>query len=434
MACGIAIGTWWLSSSDSQLPQTVALESHDSGPNSSDAAHSSAALPIVTHDAPDDVKSSFQQYLDQAPNRSIALFVLSWLYGDPAHFRALKERVQLEPEAGVLLAVLLKRQNAKAADYVKFLREGAQAFPDDRALALCLAGAEAEIGWSTRSESRRADAAGGYTAAIAALRRAAETGAGDLGATERQQSIRAWLTMIGTPDDLVWKKAAHADAEPQWVLSGLLQSSAAAIRSMKETTTLEDRVQLANDVFKLRALLNPSEDIFEESNRSLRDLETTALRMLPPETVVSENGVSVRQRLLEILNDFATRDYFIDFHLKPFLESATPATHMEFQQRREQDGIASALEWVRQQIPEAENTPPLEVQGIMGLLKTDNHLEGIPKEKRTDFRRQLEAYFVNQKGDFIREIEQEFQRDAILSESTLEAISATIAEFKRSYR
>ena len=425
MACGIAIGAWWLFSSNSQLPQPVASEPHDSAPNSSSTVHPSMASRIVTHDVPDDAKSSFQQYLDQAPNRSIALFVLSWMYGDPAHLRALKERVHLEPESGILLAVLLRRQNAKAADYVEFLRAGAKAFPNDLALALCLAGAEAKIGWTTRL---------GYSTAIAALHRAAEIGAGDLDAKERQQSIRTWLTMIGTPDDLVWRKAAHADAEPQWVLSGLIQSSAAAIRSMKETTTLEDRVQLANDVFKLRALLNPSEDIFEESNRSLRDLEMTALRMLPPETVVSENGVSVRQRLLEVLNDFATRDYFIDFHLKPFLESATPATHMEFQQRREQDGIASALEWVRQQIPEAENTPPLEVQGIMGLLKTDNHLEGIPKEKRTDFRRQLEAYFVNQRGDFIREIEQEFQRDAILSESTLEAISATIAEFKRSYR
>jgi hypothetical protein len=434
LVCASVIAIWMLFSSGLPSLEPSSLGSHDSKFESSDGAHSSKIPRIVTVEAPDDAKSSFQEFLDQAPNRSIALFVLSWMYGDPAHFRALKERIRLEPEAAVLVAMILRRQNAKAEDYIEFLREGAKAFPDDLPLALCLAGAEASVGWNTKSASVGSETAKRYSAIVAALEQTANLHPEDFGAAERQRSIRTWLAMIGTPDDLVWKKAAQLDAEPQSAIAGLILSSAPAIRSMKEVGSLEAQLQFASDIVKLRVLLNPSEEIFEDPNRSLRDLEMRAMGTLPPETTVGENGLSARQRLLEILNDFAPRDYFIDFHLRPFLDSASPATYMEFQQRREKDSVASALDWVRQQLPETAKVLPIELQGVMSWIRLEGHFDGIPQEKRKDFRQQLEAYFVQQKGSVLQQVSEDMKKETRLSTTTLEAISTAVAEFKQLYR
>jgi hypothetical protein len=434
LVCASAIAIWMLFSSGPPSLEPSSLGLRDSKFKSLDGTHSSKTPRIVTLEAPDDAKSAFQEFLDRAPNRSIALFVLSWMYGDPAHFRALKERIRLEPEAAVLVAMIFRRQNAKAADYIEFLREGAKAFPDDLPLALCLAGAEASVGWNTKSASVGAETAERYSAIVAALEQTTNLHTEDFGTTERQRSVRTWLAMIGTPDDLVWKKAAQLDAEPQSAIAGLIQSSAPAIRSTKEAGPLDAQLQFANDIFKLRTLLNPSEDIFEDPNRSLRSLELRALALLPPETMVGGNGLTAHQRLLEIWNDFAPRDYFIDFHLRPFLDSASPATYMEFQQRREKDGVASALEWVRQQLPETAKVLPIELQGVMSWIKLEGHFDGIPEEKRKDFRQQLEAYFVHHKESVLQQVSEDMQRETRLNRTTFEAISAAVAEFKTRYR
>jgi hypothetical protein len=342
----IAVGAWlWLTtgslatanSSSTASPASPHRSTPATAPDLSKSGGES--IGVIARGTPLTAK----QYLDAAPNKSLALFALWRLYGGTEYFNALKERVTLDPQAAVLVAIELRRQKREPADYVEDLRKGAEAFPGDVMLGFSLAGTEAALG--------------NHESALAGLRRIADAGEGDFGAADRQRAMRDWLIANGTPENAAWKIAARNEEATQFAMAAIIQSNNAAIRHVTAVGTPEARLQLASDIFSLADRLNPTEDIFEDQNRSMRALELTALNMFPPNTAYGDKGQTTAQRIAEIRQDFGRQDHFIDSQLQPFLKTASPDIYMEFQQRRERQGLSAAFAWVQQKLAPPKKAP-----------------------------------------------------------------------------
>ena len=286
----------------------------------------------------DEGKAS-EELLRSTLNKSLAYWAIYANRSDPQILEKLRARLTLEPEAALVLAMIGLREGGSIEERVDVLRQGAKAFPDNPALSICLAGAEADLG--------------NKDAAIDGLLHFSQLEGDDLGTAERRKLMREYLGMLGTDPSILWfwseKKESLAN-------DLFCRAGSSLIRTLKDPAAQnlpqDDRVRLATSGIALAQRFNPYGDGMELQAAIGQVLEIQALKLLSPQTVLS-NGETASARLVGLQERIASEQAQLD-SVRPFIGESGPEIRSGFLQRQELEGTPAALKWI-QGVMQAQN-------------------------------------------------------------------------------
>ena len=272
-----------------------------------------------------------RNFLERAKNKSLALLVLYAHRPDPALLEQLRNRVGFEPEASLVLAMVNLREGGSLDERLNLLRRGAEAFPTDGSLLLCLSGAEAEKG--------------NATSFLETLQKAAEIETADIGSGERRELMRSFLAELGTDPAMVWFVAHGKESLANELFCRAGASMAQALGKPEiKNLPLDQRIRVATDAITIAQRFNPHGDSMEMEALASQSLATKALKMLPPDHRL-EDGRTAAEWIAAMNHRLSEEQKQLDL-VRPFLAGSPPSVRSEYLQRQEVEGSPAAIQWV----------------------------------------------------------------------------------------
>jgi hypothetical protein len=279
-------------------------------------------------------KDWFKLQIEKSPNQIEATAVAYFLCRDSSLLYSLEEYSDSDPAAVVLLFLISKYDSFNDAHREGILRRGFAKFPNDPLIAILLAGVE--------SKARN------YSEAIKLLQGSADDGPILLGSLQRQKSLREMMISAGNDINTAWWQSTIIENKNLYALSGSLISLIPALRQSKNLPET-DRLKLATRIAEIGRSVNPFGGHSEINALVALYLESTALKLLPPDTDYDETGKSVAQRIADIKNTI-NNGRFDSMKTIELLEQ-NPNLVSGFFETREKEGTPAATVWLKHNLP-----------------------------------------------------------------------------------
>ena len=183
-----------------------------------------------------------EKYLSAASGKADALGALYFYTKDPAYLAAIKDRLALEPQAGVLLSIISYYEKGTPEDRAKILRQAHATFPGEAILTACLAGTEASLG--------------NQSGALGLLGEIKDLSGLKAKSLEREQTFRDLLLLGGTNTAEAWKNAASREGENLFGISAIVSSLSKSVNEISRLP-VESRIEAACNVVALARALDP---------------------------------------------------------------------------------------------------------------------------------------------------------------------------------
>ena len=167
----------------------------------------------------------------------------------------------------------------------------------------------------------------------------------DFGEKDRYKLIREAILSTNVDVAQAWTVGYLAETNCSNSLTYTASGAVAALKNF-ENIPEDSKLQIATGLVHIAKQINPHDDYTDSlAWLSSKTMEESALKRLPPDYEYGEDGTTVADRLAE-LKLTAEKSNLMAEQLKPFLFSQPPAVIQTFLERREADGIGSAISWL----------------------------------------------------------------------------------------
>ena len=164
------------------------------------------------------------------------------------------------------------------------------------------------------------------------------------GEKDRYKLIREAILSTNVDVAQAWTDGYLAETNCSNSLAYTASGAIAALKNF-ETAPEDSKLQIATGLVHIAKQINPHDDYTDSSSwRVSQFMEESALKRLPPDSEYGDKGTTVANRLAE-LRRIAEKSNLMEEQFKPFLFSQPPAVIQMFLERRESDGIGSAISW-----------------------------------------------------------------------------------------
>jgi hypothetical protein len=274
---------------------------------------------------------NFEGFLDSNGHSPESLTAVYCLTGSDTAIEALEADLAKAPTYGVQAILCRTSRGDSKKDVLALVDKALNLHPGNRELSFLrmgLLGSNGDLD-STRN-------------AIKAFR---ANDSLDFGEKERYKMIREAILSTNVDVAHAWTDGYLAETNCSNSLAYTASGAIAALKNF-ENIPEDSKLQIATGLVHIAKQINPHEDYTDSSAWRVSEmLEESALKRLPPDYEYGENGTTVADSLAG-LRLIADKSNLMEEKLKPFLFSQPPAVVQMFLERRESDGIGSAIYWL----------------------------------------------------------------------------------------
>jgi hypothetical protein len=312
------------------VPPAIQGRSHSSKPQTQQATAHAPSLAIARFPYLDRFKS-FKGFLDSNGHRPESLTAGYCLTGSDLAIEALEAELAKAPTYGVQAILCRTSRGDSKKDVLALVDKALNLHPGNPELSFLrigLLGSNGDLD-STRNAAKEFQA----------------TESLDFGEKERYNLIRESILSTNVDVAHAWTDGYLAETNCSNSLAYTASGAIAALKNF-ENIPEDSKLQIATGLVHIAKQINPHDDYTDSSAWRVSEmLEESALKRLPPDYEYGENGTTVADRLAD-LRLIADKSNLMEEKLKPFLFSQPPAVVQMFLERRESDGIGSAISWL----------------------------------------------------------------------------------------